>query len=44
MVLKRRGRAVEVAAAIGFLCSERATFINGAGLRVDSGSVMTVAT
>ena len=44
MALKRRGCAEEVAAAIVFLCSERASFINGAGLRVDSGSVMSVAT
>ncbi|WP_242181868.1 SDR family oxidoreductase [Sphingomonas sp. CARO-RG-8B-R24-01] len=43
MTLKRRGRAEEVAAAIVFLCSEQASFINGAGLRVDSGSVMTMA-
>ncbi|VXC99557.1 SDR family NAD(P)-dependent oxidoreductase [Sphingomonas sp. 8AM] len=43
MVLKRRGRAEEVAAAVAFLCSERASFINGAGLRVDSGSVATIA-
>ena len=42
MTLKRRGTAEEVAAAIVFLCSERASFINGADLRVDSGSVMTV--
>lgn len=43
MTLKRRGRAEEVAAAIVFLCSERASFINGAALRVDSGSVQTMA-
>ena len=43
MTLKRRGRAEEVAAAIVFLCSEQASFINGAGIRVDSGSVMTMA-
>lgn len=43
MVLKRRGRADEVAAAVAFLCSEKASFINGAGLRVDSGSVFTIA-
>ena len=43
MVLKRRGRAEEVAAAVVFLCSERASFINGAGIRVDSGSVFTIA-
>jgi NAD(P)-dependent dehydrogenase (short-subunit alcohol dehydrogenase family) len=44
MTLKRRGTAEEVAAAIVFLCSEQASFINGAGLRVDSGSVATIAT
>ncbi len=43
MVLKRRGRAEEVAAAVAFLCSARASFINGAGIRVDSGSVFTIA-
>ena len=43
MVLKRRGRADEVAAMVAFLCSERASFINGAGIRVDSGSVFTIA-
>lgn len=41
MVLKRRGKPEEVAAMIVFLCSERASFINGANMRVDSGSVMT---
>jgi 3-oxoacyl-[acyl-carrier protein] reductase len=43
MALKRRGRPEEVASAVAFLCSERASFINGAGLRVDSGSVFTIA-
>ncbi len=43
MALKRRGRPDEVAAAVAFLCSERASFINGAGIRVDSGSVFTIA-
>lgn len=43
MVLKRRGKPEEVAAAIVFLCSERASFINGENVRVDSGSVDTVA-
>lgn len=43
MTLKRRGRPEEVAAAVAFLCSERASFINGAGLRIDSGSVFTIA-
>ena len=43
MTLDRRGKAEEVAAAVAFLCSERASFINGAGLRIDSGSVATIA-
>ena len=43
MVLKRRGRPEEAAAAVAFLCSERASFINGAGIRVDSGCVCTIA-
>lgn len=42
MTLRRRGRAEEVAAMIVFLCSERASFINGTNVRVDSGSVATV--
>jgi len=42
MQLGRRGEPEEVAAAIVFLCSERASFINGATLRVDSGSVQTI--
>jgi NAD(P)-dependent dehydrogenase (short-subunit alcohol dehydrogenase family) len=42
MELKRRGEADEVAAAVVFLCSERASFVNGINFRVDSGSVMTV--
>ena len=40
--LGRRGRAEEVAAVIAFLCSERASFVNGANYRVDAGSVATV--
>ncbi len=43
MTLGRRGRAEEVAAAILFLVSQPASFVNGANLRVDSGSVMTMA-
>lgn len=42
MTLKRRGRADEVASAVAFLCSERASFVNGAAIRVDSGSVQTM--
>lgn len=42
MVLKRRGKAEEVAAMIVFLCSERSSFITGSNMRVDSGSVATI--
>lgn len=42
MQLGRRGAPEEVAAAIVFLCSERASFINGATLRVDAGSVQSI--
>lgn len=43
MELGRRGRPEEVASVIAFLCSERASFVNGANYRVDSGSVATIA-
>jgi NAD(P)-dependent dehydrogenase (short-subunit alcohol dehydrogenase family) len=42
MELKRRGRPEEVAAVIGFLSSEQASFVNGSNYRVDSGSVATI--
>jgi NAD(P)-dependent dehydrogenase (short-subunit alcohol dehydrogenase family) len=42
MELKRRGETDEVAAVIAFLCSERASFVNGSNYRVDSGSVATI--
>ena len=40
--LQRRGKAEEVAATMVYLCSARASFINGANFRVDGGSVATV--
>lgn len=39
--LKRRGEPDEVADVIAFLCSDRASFVNGANYRVDGGSVAT---
>jgi len=42
IAMQRRGSPEEVAAVIGLLVSERASFINGANYRVDGGSVQTV--
>ena len=42
MELKRRGEPEEVANVVAFLCSERASFVNGSNYRVDSGSVATI--
>lgn len=42
--LKRRGKPEEVAAAIAFLCSDKASFVVGANYRVDGGSVGAMAT
>ncbi len=40
--LHRRGKPEEVAATMVYLCSQQASFINGANVRVDGGSVGTV--
>lgn len=40
--LGRRGKPEEVAAVIALLCSEKASFVNGANYRVDGGSVATI--
>jgi 3-oxoacyl-[acyl-carrier protein] reductase len=42
LVLKRRGKAQEVASVIAFLCSEQSSFVVGSNYRVDGGSVATV--
>ncbi|QYA14506.1 SDR family oxidoreductase [Rhizobium sp. AB2/73] len=38
----RPGNPEDVAAAVVFLASERASFITGTNLRVDGGSVMAI--
>jgi NAD(P)-dependent dehydrogenase (short-subunit alcohol dehydrogenase family) len=40
--VKRAGKASEVAAAVVFLASEQASFINGSIVRVDGGSVASI--
>ena len=40
--LHRRGKPEEVANVIAFLCSERASFVNGSNYRVDAGSVQSI--
>jgi len=40
--LKRRGEPEEVASVVVFLCSDRASFVNGSNYRVDAGSVATI--
>ena len=41
IAVNRRGTAEEVASVIAFLCSERASYVNGSNYRVDGGSVET---
>ncbi|GJD53960.1 (S)-1-Phenylethanol dehydrogenase [Methylobacterium crusticola] len=43
IVMRRRGRPEEVASAIAYLCSEHASFVTGANLRVDGGAVHTMS-
>jgi NAD(P)-dependent dehydrogenase (short-subunit alcohol dehydrogenase family) len=40
--LKRPGKIEEVGPLVAFLCSDKASFINGADFRVDGGSVASV--
>jgi NAD(P)-dependent dehydrogenase (short-subunit alcohol dehydrogenase family) len=42
LVLNRRGRPEETAFVIACLCSERASFVNGANWRVDGGAVQAI--
>ncbi|TFL19628.1 SDR family NAD(P)-dependent oxidoreductase [Jannaschia formosa] len=44
LALKRRGRPEETAFVIACLCSDRASFVNGANWRVDGGSVQAIDT
>lgn len=41
IAVNRRGTSEEVASVIAFLCSERASYVNGSNYRVDGGSVET---
>jgi NAD(P)-dependent dehydrogenase (short-subunit alcohol dehydrogenase family) len=41
--LRRAGMVEEVTAAVAFLASERASFITGTSVRVDGGSVASIA-
>ena len=42
MALGRRGEPQEVADVVAFLCSEQASFVNGANYRVDSRAVASI--
>jgi NAD(P)-dependent dehydrogenase (short-subunit alcohol dehydrogenase family) len=42
IAIKRRGEPLEIASAVAYLCSARASFVNGSAMRVDGGSVQTI--
>ena len=42
IAVKRRGKAIEVASAVAYLCSAHASYVNGTAMRVDGGSVQTI--
>ncbi len=39
IAMERRGKPEEVASVVAFLCSEHASYINGANIRIDGGAV-----
>ena len=39
IAMERRGKPEEVGSTIAFLCSDHASYINGANIRVDGGAV-----
>jgi len=39
IAMERRGKPEEVASMVAFLCSEHASYINGANIRIDGGAV-----
>lgn len=39
IAMQRRGKPEEVASVVAFLCSEHASYINGANIRIDGGAV-----
>jgi len=39
IAMQRRGKPEEVASVVAFLCSEHASYVNGANIRIDGGAV-----